>query len=121
VAASWLLGFVAFRSDRIQAARAKTIEDEAVREAELIRVVHVTMTSVRDIVGNCLTELQHLRMEAEGKVPEEALSIFDESIRRAMSRLSAIESLEAFAEKEMAIGLGLHIEDLPGKHRNGKA
>jgi hypothetical protein len=111
VAASWLLVFVAFRSDQILAARAKALEDEVAREVSLIRVVHVTMRTVRDIVGNCLSELQLLRMEAEGKVSAEAVAIFDESIHVATSKLSSIEDLEAFVEREMALGPGLDMKD----------
>lgn len=117
VAASWVLVFVAFRSDQILAARAKALEGEVAREAELIRVVHVTMRSVRDIVGNCLSELQLLRMEAEGKVPAEALAVFDESIQVATSRLCSIEDLEAFAEREMALGPGLDTDPQAGATR----
>jgi hypothetical protein len=83
---------------------------EAQLQAERLRVVQVTMRTVQDIVGNCLTELQLLRMQADGVVPPEALSIFDESIRTASAKLRAIEELKAFAEKEMAVGPGLSVE-----------
>jgi hypothetical protein len=111
VAAAWLVVFVAFRIDQISAARAKRLHWALAREAEAIRVVHVTMRTVSDIVGNCLTELQLLRMEAEGKVSPEVLELFDHSIRVASERLTAIGNLEAFAEKEMALGAGLDMDE----------
>jgi hypothetical protein len=78
-------------------------------QAEQLRVVHITMRTVQDIVGNCLTELQLLRMHAEGVVPGEALAIFDESIRAATARLRELGELETFAEKHMAMGSGLDV------------
>jgi hypothetical protein len=119
VAAAWFLVFVAARSDQILAARAKALADESAREAELIRVVHTTMKTVRDIVGSCLTELQHLRVETEGRVPVEALAVFDESILVATSRLSAIEDLEAVAEREVTLGLGLNVDDARARAASG--
>ena len=37
------------------------MEREAQRQAERLRVVHVTMRTVHDIVNNCLNQLQILR------------------------------------------------------------
>lgn len=111
VAVAWLLVFGAFRIDQISAARAQRLQWALAREAEALRVVHVTMRTVSDIVGNCLTELQLLRMEAEGKVSPEVLELFDHSIRVASERLTAIGNLEAFAEKEMALGVGLDMDE----------
>lgn len=110
IAVAWLLVFGAFRIDQISAARSRRLHRALAREAEAIRVVHVTMRTVSDIVGNCLTELQLLRMEAEGKVAPEVLEIFDHSIRIATERLTAIGNLEEFAEKEMALGAGLDMD-----------
>jgi SNF family Na+-dependent transporter len=39
---------------------------------EQLRVVHVTMRTVQDIVNNCLNQIQLLRLDAEGLVPEES-------------------------------------------------
>ena len=55
--------------------------EEAKRQAEQLRVVHVTMRTVQDIVNNCLNQIQLLRLDAEGLVPEESLVLFDEAIR----------------------------------------
>jgi hypothetical protein len=51
-----------------------------------------------------------VRMPADGVVPAEALLVFDDSIRVTSAKLRALEELEAFAEKQMAIGPGLDME-----------
>jgi hypothetical protein len=60
-------------------------------------------------VNNCLNQLQLLRLDAEGHVPEESLRLFDEAIQRTTTKLKEIGNLEAFAEKQMAIGSGLDV------------
>jgi hypothetical protein len=103
---SWAVVIVALGVDL--AKRASRRADRL--QAEQLRVVHVTMRTVQDVVGNCLTELQLLRMHADGVVPPEALAIFDESIRVTSAKLQGIEQLKSFAEKEMAVGSGLDTE-----------
>ena len=83
------------------------MEREAQRQAERLRVVHVTMRSVHDIVNNCLNQLQLLRSEAEGHVPEESLRLFDQAIYSAAARLKALADMDEFTEKRMGIGMGL--------------
>jgi hypothetical protein len=82
---------------------------EELLQAERLRAVHVTMRTVQDIMNNCLNQLQVLRIEAEGHVPEESLAAFDEAIQSASAKLRALGNLEVFAEKEMAIGTGLDV------------
>jgi signal transduction protein with GAF and PtsI domain len=82
---------------------------EAQLQAERLRVVQVTMRTVQDIVSNCLNQLQLLRMSAEGHVPEESLLLFDEAIQDASVKLTALADMKTFAEKQMAIGLGLDL------------
>lgn len=82
-------------------------------QAERLRVVQVTMRTVQDIVNNCLNQLQLLRLTAEGLVPEESLLLFDAAIQDASVKLTALADMKTFAEKDMAIGLGL---DLGSKH-----
>jgi hypothetical protein len=89
--------------------------------AEQLGVVHVTMRTVQDIVGSCLTELQLLRTHADGRPPAEALGLFDESILVASAKLKAIEDLEAFSDKQMALGSGLNTaaaSPIQGQHRS---
>jgi hypothetical protein len=76
---------------------------------ERLRVLHVTMRTVQDIVNNFLNGLQLLRVEAEACVPSETLTLFDESITDTGARLVALGNMEVFAEKPMAIGLGLDV------------
>ena len=80
---------------------------EAQLQAERLRVVHMTMRTVQDIVNNCLNQLQLLRMDAEGHVPQESLRLFDTAIDTAVTNLRALGDLQVFAEKPMAIGSGL--------------
>lgn len=88
--------------------------------AEQLRAVQVTMRSVEDIVNNCLNQLLLLRVEAEGLVPEESLAAFDEAVREASARLKALAELQAFAEKQMEIGMGLDVGP-PASPANGRA
>jgi hypothetical protein len=76
-------------------------------QREQLRVVHVTMRTVHDIFNNCLNQLQLLRMDAEGRVPDESLELFDTAIRDAAVRLKALADMPAFVETPMAIGQGL--------------
>jgi len=79
-------------------------------QAEQLRVVHVTMRTVHDIVNNCLNQLQLLRISAEGHVPDESLQLFDAAIRDASAKLRAIADVKTFTEKRMAVGQGLDFE-----------
>lgn len=91
------------RSLRQELERRHTLE----LQREQLRVVHVTMRTVHDIFNNCLNQLQLLRMDAEGRVPNESLQLFDAAIREAALRLKVLADLPAFAETPMAIGPGL--------------
>ena len=77
--------------------------------AEQLRVVHVTMRTVQDIVNNCLNQIQLLRLDADGLVSEETLRVFDEAIQNTTTRLKELGNLQVFAEKQMAIGSGLDV------------
>jgi signal transduction protein with GAF and PtsI domain len=87
------------------------MEREAHLQAERLRVVHVTMRTVHDIVNNCLNQLQILRLHAEGHVPEESLTQFDQAIHSASAQLKALGDMQEFAEKRMEIGTGLDCPD----------
>jgi hypothetical protein len=106
---AFLLVVVALVVDNIRAARQQKREAgrQAERQTEQLRVVHVTMRTVQDIVNNCLNQLQLLRLDAEGLVPEESLELFDKAIQEASSKLKALGDLEVFVEKHMAVGSGL--------------
>ena len=87
-------------------ARAK---EAAALEAERLRVVQVTMRTVQDVVNNALNQLQLVRLEAEGHVPDASLELFDEVIHETAAQLKALGNLEAYAEKQMAAGRGLDV------------
>jgi hypothetical protein len=101
----WLLVGVAFLFDQVNFTR--RANSLARLEAERLRVVHVTMRTVQDIVNNGLNQLQLLRFDAEGHVPQESLALFDDAIRETVTRLTALGDLEAYAEKQMVVGSGL--------------
>jgi hypothetical protein len=87
-------------------ARAK---EAAVLEAERLRVVQVTMRTVQDVVNNALNQLQLVRLEAEGHVPDASLELFDKVIHETAAQLQALGDLEAYTEKQMAAGRGLDV------------
>jgi HAMP domain-containing protein len=86
-------------------------------KTEQLRVVHVTMRTVQDIVNNCLNQLQLLRMDAEGHVAEESLTLFDDAIHETSEKLRALGDLKAFAEKQMEVGSFLDV-DTPSTRGN---
>jgi hypothetical protein len=103
VVTALVLVIAALLTDGFRAARREK------REAEQLRVVHVTMRTVQDIVNNCLNQLQVLRMDAEDLVSEESLGLFDKAIQETSAKLKALGDLEVFAEKQMAVGSGLDV------------
>jgi hypothetical protein len=114
VVTSFVLVIVALVIDNIRAARrekrgTKRLAEQRVAElqAEQLRVVHVTMRTVQDIVNNCLNQVQLLRVDAEGIVPEESLRLFDEAIQETSAQLKTLGNLDVFAEQPMAVGSGL--------------
>ena len=111
VVTALVLVIAALLTDSFRAARREKREAErqAEREAEQLRVVHVTMRTVQDIVNNCLNQLQVLRMDAEDLVSEESLGLFDKAIQETSAKLKALGDLEVFAEKQMAVGSGLDV------------
>jgi SNF family Na+-dependent transporter len=84
-------------------------ERQAERQAEQLRVVQVTMRTVQDIVNNALNQLQLIRVDAEGFVPEESLDLFDKTIQETSAKLKTLGDLKVFAEKQMAVGSGLDV------------
>jgi hypothetical protein len=80
---------------------------EAQIRAEQLRVLQVTIRTVQDIVNNNLNQLQLLRLEAEGHVPAETLTLFDATILDTAAQLTALGNMKVFAEKPMAAGSGL--------------
>jgi hypothetical protein len=80
---------------------------EAQLEAERLRVVHVTMRTVQDIVNNALNHLQLVRLDAEGHVSQDVLALFDETIHETAAKLRELGDLETYVETHMGAGTGL--------------
>jgi hypothetical protein len=76
-------------------------------QTERLRVVHVTMRTVQDIVNNALNQLQLIRLEAEPHVSQDVLALFDGTIHDTAARLRELGDLEAYVETQMAAGTGL--------------
>jgi hypothetical protein len=106
IVTSLFLIIAAFIVDFVSASR--RARREVGLQEERLRVVQVTMRTVQDIVNNCLNQLQLVRFEAaEGRVSEEALTIFDAAIQETAAKLTALGDLHAYTERRMAMGLGL--------------
>jgi len=80
-------------------------------QQERLRVVHLTIRTVQDIVNNCLNQLQIIRFEAEDYLAPSSLAAFDEAVQDTAAKLTALGNLERFVERPMAVGSGLHWED----------
>ena len=107
IVTAFLLVIPAFFVDHI-VGRQRAHEQQLV--AEQLRVVLVTMRTVQDIVNNNLNQLQLLRLEAEGHVPNDTLTHFDATIQDTAKQLTALANMEVFAERPMDIGLGLDVD-----------
>jgi hypothetical protein len=103
---AFLLVIPAFFIDRA-VTRQRAYEAQLVDER--LRVLRVTMRTVQDIVNNFLNGLQLLRIEAEGCVPSETLTVFDKSIQDTAAQLTALGNMDVFSEKPMASGPGLDV------------
>jgi hypothetical protein len=104
-----LLILVAFVIDQIVAGRLH--RQEVKLEAERLRVVKVTMRTVQDVVNNVLNQLQLVRFEAEGRVSDASIRLFDDAIRDTNEKLKELGDLDAYTKAQMSNGIGL------GRHR----
>jgi hypothetical protein len=106
IAIAFLLVIPAFLIDQVVA---RQRAHEAELHAEQLRVLRATMRTVQDIVNNNLNQLQLLRLEAEGLVSDETLTLFDKTIQDTAVRLTALGNMDVFAETAMATGPGLDV------------
>ncbi|MDB5340713.1 MAG: hypothetical protein JWN70_6332 [Planctomycetaceae bacterium] len=105
VMAAFFLVVAAFLVDHIVSRERGHAE---VLQAERLRVVHVTMRTVQDIVNNALNQLQFVRLEAEeAHVSQDVLALFDETIQDTVAKLRELGDLETYVETQMGIGTGL--------------
>lgn len=89
--------------------RARTREKRRAEiEAQRLRVLKATMTTVQDLVNTFLNNVQLFRMEAEdGHIAPESLKLLDTVILETAEKLKALGDLEVVHETEMAIGIGI--------------
>ena len=76
-------------------------------EAQRLRVFRATMTTVHDLVNNFLANMQLIRLEAEDRLPQETLDLFDQLIQDNAAELRLLGELQVVREKEMAVGTGI--------------
>ena len=76
-------------------------------EAQRLRVFRATMTTVHDLVNNFLANMQLIRLEAEERLPQDTLDLFDRLIDDNAAELRLLGELEVVREKEMAVGTGI--------------
>jgi hypothetical protein len=87
----------------------KRAEEEI--QIQRLRVFKATIRTVQDIVNNLLNGFQLVRLEGEGHLPAELLTLVDRLVQEAGVKLKTLGDLESVTEKEMAIGTGI---DYPG-------
>jgi hypothetical protein len=104
VVVACLFIFPAFFVDHVLAGR-RAHEDRL--QDERLRVLRMTMRTVQDIVNNNLNQLQLLRIDAVGHVPDASVALFDQVIRDTATELTTLGNIEVFIEKPMEIGPGL--------------
>ena len=80
--------------------------DEEV-QAQRLHIFRATMTTVHDIVNNFLGNMQLIRMEAEGRLSEETLTLFDSLILETASDLKVLGNIEIVRERPMVVGTGI--------------
>jgi len=76
-------------------------------EGQRLKIFRATMTTVQDIVNNFLSNMMLIRLEAEDRLSEETLALFDQLIQDAAKELKLLGDLETIREKPMAIGTGI--------------
>jgi hypothetical protein len=77
---------------------------EAEIQAQRLSVLRATMRTVQDIVNNALNQLQLFRLDAEGLLPEESLTQFDEIIGGTAAKLKALGDLKSTVETVSPLG-----------------
>src|SRR4026209_140222 len=83
----------------------KRLSDEI--QLQRMRVFKATIRTVQDIVNNLLNSFQLVRVEGEGPLPPELLTLVDQMVQEAGVKLQTLGDLETVDEKEMAIGMGI--------------
>lgn len=71
------------------------------------RVFRATMNTVQNIMNNLLNNLQFVRLEAEGTLSAETLTMFDRMIHDGSAQLQQLAELQTVNERAMGIGPGI--------------
>ena len=80
-------------------------------QLQRLRVFKATIRTVQDIVNNLLNSFQLVRLEGEGQLSAELLTLVDQMVEEAGVKLKTLGDLETVNERDMAIGPGI---DYPG-------
>jgi PAS domain S-box-containing protein len=93
----------------------KQAEAQALRHSQEVqfqrlKTFRATMTTVHDIVNNFLANMQLIRMEAEGRLSDDTLTLFDRLIQETATELKVLGDLQTIREKEMVIGRGIEYQ-----------
>jgi PAS domain S-box-containing protein len=103
---TYFTGILRDLTDRKEAEAQRRRHREEV-EAERLRVFRATMTTVHDIVNNFLQNMQMVRLEADGRLPDATIALFDSLIQDAARELRVLANLQTIREKDMEIGTGI--------------
>ena len=79
-------------------------------QVQRLNTFRATMTTVHDIVNNFLANMQLIRLEAEGRLSDETLTLFDRLIQDTATELKVLGDLQTIREKEMVIGRGIEYQ-----------
>jgi hypothetical protein len=83
---------------------------EAEIQAQRLRVLKATMRTVREIVNSAFNQLQLFRLDAEGLLPQESLTSFDDIVRGTVAKLKALADLESTHETVSPFGASIDWE-----------
>ena len=96
-------------TERKQAEAQARRHDQEV-QLQRLKTFRATMTTVHDIVNNFLANMQLIRLEAEGRLSDETLTLFDRLIQDTATELKVLGDLQTIREKEMVIGRGIEYQ-----------
>jgi hypothetical protein len=77
-------------------------------EAHKLRTLKATMTTVQDLVGNFLCNMQYVREETAFCMSKDTMELFDQLISQVQAHVKALGDVDRVREKKMAIGMGIH-------------
>jgi hypothetical protein len=78
-----------------------------------LHVLQVTMRTVQDTVNNLLNNLQLVRLDAEGVLPDQTVQQLDDLIDQTAVQIRALGNLDEVKEIQMAAGTGIDYRPHP--------